>query len=186
MSIHPPPRPRTSSPLAGLALLYWHIATWRRGPQDVPAVGILLPLTIAAYVLLSALIGELLPPVQPSWQVQLALDVPFMLLWYGVLLAIAGRHERFLQTASALFGVESVLALPSMVCDFLQQRFSSDANWQIPVAIAGFALLIWMLIAVGNILRATLERGLAFCLILAFVQMLAEIMLLAAISPARG
>ena len=31
-----------------------------------------------------------------------------------------------------------------------------------------------------------LERGLAFCLILAFVQMLAEIMLLAAISPARG
>ena len=75
MSIHPPPRPRTSSPLAGLALLYWHIATWRRGPQDVPAVGILLPLTIAAYVLLSALIGELLPPVQPSWQVQLALDV---------------------------------------------------------------------------------------------------------------
>jgi hypothetical protein len=181
-----PPRPRTSSPLAGLALLYWQIATWRRGPQDVPAVGILLPLTITAYVLFSALIGALLPAVHPSWQVQLALDVPFMLLWYGLLLAIAGRRARYLQTASALFGAESVLALPSMVCDVLQQRFSSDATWQIPVAIAGFALLIWMLIAVANILRATLERGLAFCLILAFVQMLAEIMLMAAISPVKG
>jgi hypothetical protein len=167
-------------------LLYWQIATWRRGPQDVPAVGILLPLTITAYVLLSALFGALLPAVHPSWQVQLALDVPFMLLWYGLLLAIAGRRERYLQTASALFGVESVLALPSMLCDVLQQRFSSDATWQMPVAIAGFALLIWMLIAVANILRATLERGLAFCLILAFVQMLAEIMLMAAISPVKG
>jgi hypothetical protein len=179
------PRPRTSSPLAGLALLYLQIASWRRGPQDVPAVGILLPLTIAAYVLLSALVGQLLPPMQPSWRVEVALDVPFMLLWYWLLLAIARRRERYLQTAAALFGVETVLTVPSMVCDFLQHRFSGDANWQVPVAVAGFALLIWTLIAVGHILRATLERGLTLCLILAFIQMLAEEMLLVAVSQVR-
>jgi len=166
-------------------VLYFQIAIWRRGPQDVPAVGILLPLTIVAYVLLSALLGQLLPPMQPSWLVQVLLDVPFMLLWYGLLLAIARRRERYLQTVAALFGVEIVMALPSMVCEALQQRFANDANWQLPVLLAGFALLIWALIAVGHILRATLERGLALCLILAFIQILAEEMLLAAISQAR-
>jgi hypothetical protein len=56
------PRLRASAALAALARLYFGLAIWRRGPQDVPAVGILLPLTIAAYVLLSALVGELLLP----------------------------------------------------------------------------------------------------------------------------
>jgi hypothetical protein len=34
------------NPSARLALLYWRIAIWRRGPQDLPAVGILLPLAV--------------------------------------------------------------------------------------------------------------------------------------------
>ncbi|HEY6451082.1 MAG TPA: hypothetical protein VIX87_00630 [Steroidobacteraceae bacterium] len=177
----PGSRPRASSALSGLARLYFQITIWRRGPQDVPAVGILLPLTIGAYVLLSAALGELLPPMRPSWWQELALDVPFMLLWYGGLLALDGRRERYLQTVTALFGVEAVLALPSMACEFLQQHYASDATWQLPVSIAALALLIWTLIAVGHILRATLERGLGFCLILAFVQMLAEEMLLIAV-----
>jgi hypothetical protein len=82
---------------ARLALLYWRIAIWRRGPQDLPAEGILLPLTIAAYVPISARSGQPL--------------------------------------------------------------------------------------AVGHILRATLERTLGLCLILAFIQMSAEEMQLMIISP---
>jgi hypothetical protein len=176
------PEVSLNNPLARLALLYLRIAIWRRGPQDVPAVGILLPLTIAAYVLLSALIGQLLPPTQPGWRLQLALDVPFMLLWYGLLLLLEGRRERFLQTATALFGLECVQALPSMVIESLATRFANDATWQLPVYVAAFAVLVWTLLAVGHILRATLERGLGLCLILAFVQMSAEEMLLIAIS----
>jgi hypothetical protein len=160
--------------LLGLLRLYGYIAIWRRGPQDLPAVGILLPLTIGAYVLLSALLGQLLPPQRPDWLVQLAADVIFVAVWYWVLLRIVGRSERYVQTAAALFGVQTVLAVPSIVSVWLVARYASDAFWQIPVYIAAVAVLIWTLLAIAHILRSTLERGLGLCLLLAFSQMLAE------------
>jgi len=49
-------RPRSG--LFVLARMYIDIALWRHGPQDLPAVGILLPLTVSAYVLLCVVRGE--------------------------------------------------------------------------------------------------------------------------------
>jgi hypothetical protein len=168
------PRPRTSSALAALLRLYCQIAIWRQGPQDLPAVGILLPLTIAAYVLISALMGELLPPQRADWLAQLGADVAFIAFWYWLLLRIARRPERYLQTATALFGLQTVLAVPSVVSVWLVQRYAGDPLWAAPVYIAALAMLIWTLFAVAHILRATLERPLGLCLILALGQILAE------------
>ena len=161
--------------------LYGYIAIWQRGPQDLPAVGILLPLTIGAYVLLSALLGQLLPPQRPDWLVQLGADVVFVAAWYWALLRIVGRSERYVQTAAALFGVQTVLAVPSIISVWLVQRYAADPLWQAPVYIAAVAVLIWTLVAVGHILHATLERPLGFCLILAFGQMLTEELLFLAV-----
>jgi hypothetical protein len=167
-------RPRTSADLAALARLYFAIAIWRRGPQDLPAIGILLPLTIAAYVLLSAAVGELLPSLRPGWLLQVAADALFMAAWYWLLLAIARRRERYLQTATALFGLQTVLAAPSMAVVWLMQRLAQDASLRVPVYIVALALAIWTLVAIGHILRAALERPLALCLLLALLQMLVE------------
>jgi len=161
--------------------LYCHIAIWRQGPQDVPAVGILLPLTIIAYVLVSALAGALLPPQRPDWLVQIAADVLFVAFWYWLLLVLARRPERYLQTAVALFGLQTVLAMPSIVSVWLVQRYAEDPLWQAPVYIAAVAVLIWTLVAIGHILHAALERPLGLCLILAFSQMLAEELLFLAV-----
>ena len=157
-----------------MARLYLAIAIWRRGPQELPAVGILLPLTIAAYVLLSAAVGESLPSMHPGWLWQVALDTLFVASWYWLLLAIAGRRERYLQTATALFGLQTVLAAPSMVLVWLMQRLSHDDSLRLPVYIAALALAIWTLVAIGHILRSALERPLGLCLILALLQMLVE------------
>jgi hypothetical protein len=167
-------RPRTSADLATLARLFFAIAIWRRGPQDLPAVGILLPLTIAAYVLLSAAVGAVLPSLHPGWLVQVVADALFVAAWYWLLLAIARRRERYLQTATALFGLQTVLAAPSMAMIWLMQRLDQQANLRVPVYIAALALAIWTLVAIGHILRAALERPLGLCLILALLQMLVE------------
>jgi hypothetical protein len=167
-------RPRTSTDLAALARLYFAIAIWRRGPQDLPAVGILLPLTIAAYVLLSAAVGELLPAMRPGWFWQVALDALFFVLWYWLLLAIARRRERYLQTATALFGLQTLLAAPTMALVWLMQRLAHDDGLRLLVYIAALAVAIWTLLAIGHILRAALERPLGVCLILALLQMLVE------------
>jgi len=167
-------RPRISADLVALARLYFAIAIWRRGPQDLPAVGILLPLTIAAYVLLSAAVGVLLPSLHPGWLLQVAADALFMAAWYWLLLASAHRRERYLQTATALFGLQTVLAAPSMATIWLMQRVEQQASLRAPVYIAALALAIWTLVAIGHILRAALERPLALCLVLALLQMLVE------------
>ena len=168
---------RISADLAGLARIYFAIAIWRRGPQDLPAVGILLPLTVAAYVLLMAALGAALPVMPAGWRWQLALDVLFMLAWYWVLLAIAGRRERYVQTAAALFGLQTVLAAPTMLLGWLMQRVGTDDSLRLPLQFAALALSIWELVAVGHIVRSAIERALGLCLMLALLQMLVEALL---------
>src|ERR1700744_5785153 len=109
------------SDLYTLARVYVAMALWRRGPQDLPAVGILLPLTIGAYVLISVALGEALPALRAGWAAQVLADTAFVALWYWALLALARRRERYLQTAAALFGLQCVLAAPSIVSAWLVQ-----------------------------------------------------------------
>ena len=47
--------------------LYTQIALLRRGPQDLPASGLLLVLTVAGYVAINFLVGSLLPP-ETRWR----------------------------------------------------------------------------------------------------------------------
>jgi hypothetical protein len=178
----PAPRPRINS-AAALARLYLDIALWRRGPQDVPAVGILLPLTIAAYVLLSVVLGESMASLRRNWIVVVMADSAFLALWYWALLAIARRRERYLQTATA------VSAAPGIATLWLMQHIAQDNVLQVSVYLAVPAVTVWILVgiwilmATGHILRAALERSLALCLTLAFMQMLTEGLFLATLEP---
>lgn len=170
--------------LLTLARLYVDIALWRRGPQDLPAVGILLPLTMLAYVLISVGVGEALPALRAGWLPQVLADTAFIALWYWAVLALAGRRERYLQTAAALFGLQCVLAAPSILSGWMVQRFAHDATWLAVGYIGALAVLVWTVAAVGHVLRAALGRSLSFCVILAFSQLLAEqLVLLAIFSP---
>jgi hypothetical protein len=178
------PQAAPRSGLLVLARMYIDIALWRRGPQDLPAVGILLPLTVAAYVLLNVALGEALPSLRERWASQVFADTAFIALWYWLLLALAHRRERYLQTAAALFGLQTVLAAPSILSAWLLQRFAHDSVW-LTVSYAGaLAILAWTVVAIGHVLRAALERPLALCLLLAFAQILAEeLVLLAVFEP---
>jgi len=152
-------------------------------------VGILLPLTMSAYVVLSLAIGEAVPSLRAGWLEEVLADTAFLALWYWVLLGLAQRRERYQQTACALFGLQTVLAAPSIGSLWLTQWLSADKSLQssafdvvIVVALSS-ALLVWTLLATSHIVRAALERSMALCLILAFAQMLAEGILLESFNP---
>jgi hypothetical protein len=180
-----PPSP-TRAGLATLARIYFDIALWRRGPQDLPAVGILLPLTIGVYVLISVALGEALPQLRVGWTSQVLADTGFIALWYWLLLALARRRERYLQTAAALFGLQTVLAVPSIVSVWLLQRLAHDSVWLTLASIGALVVLIWTVVAIGHVLRAALERSLGLCLLLAFVQILAEELVLLTLFDTRS
>jgi hypothetical protein len=164
------------APLTALVRLYFDIAICRRGPQQVPAVGILLPITLIAYFLVTTALSLALPvPLSRANRIaEVAVDVVFMALWYWGLLALGGRRERYQQTASAIFGYQLLLAPLIGLSDWLVERYGNDPTLQLPVYLLYVGVLIWTVMAMAYILRAALERPLWLCVALALSQVLAE------------
>jgi hypothetical protein len=162
--------------------LYVQIALLRRGPQDLPVSRLLLILTACAYVALNALVSSLLPP-STSWAPQVAVEVVFTLAWYAALLQLAGKRERFLQTATAVFGFQSVLSPPQIASVWLMRRFGQDTTWQLPIGVAGLALLIWLIAANSHVVKAALDWSSASSVALVILQIVAGQLLLFALFP---
>jgi len=162
--------------------LYVQIALLRRGPQDLPASRLLLILTVCGYAAVNALVSSLLPP-STGWPPQLAIDVLFQLAWYAALLQLTGRSERFLQTTTAVFGFQAVLSPLLIASEWLMQRFGKDANWQLPIAVAGLALVIWLIAASSHVVKAALDWSSATSVALVILQIVASQLLLFALFP---
>src|SRR6185437_5097690 len=86
-------RTTVSKAMKELIQLFTQIALLRRGPQDVPASMLLLGMTIVGYFGVNFFVSSLMPPVR-GWPSHLAVDVVFTLVWYVVLLRLAGKSER--------------------------------------------------------------------------------------------
>lgn len=182
-----------SGTIVALTRLYFDIAVWRRGPQDVPASPVLLLATALAYgaiaVLLSMAASAVLPASARASRgldlVTVAADILFVLLWYRVLLQIAARRERFAQTVTALFGVAIVLTLPSVLTvQLVFWSLSGDGNWMAPFALmAAVAVLVWSVLAAAHILRHALEQPLRWCVPLVVLQLFVEQIVALALAP---
>jgi len=160
--------------------LYLQIALLRRGPQDLPASRLLLILTVGGYAAVSALVSSLLPP-GTGWPPQLAVDVLFTLAWYAALLQLTGRSERFLQTATAVFGLRSVLAPLLIGSQSLLLRYQHDTTWGLPIAVAGLSLVIWLIAANGHVVKAALDWSSISAVALVILQVLSGELLRAAL-----
>jgi len=165
-----------------LLRLFGQIALSRRGPQDLPASPLLLAVTVVCYIAVYFGMGTLLPPVD-SWRSQLFVEVAFTLVWYAILLRAFGKPERYLQTTTAMFGYQLVLAPLWIAAIYLSRNFSDDSPLQFPAAIIGLAILIWVIRAGGYVLKAALELPTAACVVLFILQILAGQLVLIAMSP---
>jgi len=91
--------------------IFLDIVLWRRGPQDLPASSLLLWAAVAAYVAVSAVQLALLGETAATWLFFVVADPLLLAAWVWLVLRLYGRRERFLQTASAVFGTGAVLGL---------------------------------------------------------------------------
>jgi hypothetical protein len=162
--------------------LFAQIALSRKGPQDLPASPLLLALTVAGYFLINYGVNLLMPAVD-LWRLHLLVDVAFTLAWYWILLKAFAKPERFLQTATAMFGYQLVLAPLWIAAVYLSRRYNDDAVLQFPAAVIGLAIAIWVIRAGGYILKAALELPMVACVVLIILQILAGQLVLFAMSP---
>ena len=166
--------------------LYTQIALLRRGPQDLPASGLLLVLTVAGYVAINFLVGSLLPP-ETRWREMLLVATLFTLLWYVALLQLVGRPERTLQTTTAVFGFQTVLAPLVIGCGWLLRRFGLDSPWHVPIICAALLLFAWVIAANSYIVRAALEWSVTSSVVLVLLQTVAgELLVLALFPPIKA
>lgn len=170
--------------MLSLLRLFTDIALLRRGPEEVPASPLLLAGTVIANFIVNFLMSTLLPPIPGPWHLHLVVDIVFTLLWYVVLMRLFSRPERFLQTATAVFGYQTVLSPVWIATAWLAGRFQHDDTWIVPIALAGLGMLVWVLAANSRILRSALEQPLPICVSLALLQTVAGQLVLLSLFPA--
>jgi hypothetical protein len=169
-----------------LIKLFAQLALLRRGPQDLPASTLLLVVTILAYLGVNSLVSLQFPPAR-NWPPQLLLDAAFMLIWYVLLLRLARHPERTLQTATAVFGYQIVLAPLLVTLQWLVQRLHGNSAWETPLEFAGLVLLIWLVAANSRIVSAALEWPMAASVSLVVLQtVVGELLQLAIFIPSKS
>jgi hypothetical protein len=147
-----------------LVRLFIDIALHRKGPQDVPAAGAILGLTLLAYVALGA--ATLWPSAAGMRMLvgQLALDLLLTALFFGGLLALAGKAGRVRQTLAALFGTGALLSAIALPFVWVAARALADGaaapGLEGPALLstaALFMVLLASLLVTGHIMRHALD-----------------------------
>jgi hypothetical protein len=162
--------------------LYAQIALLRRGPQDLPASPLLLALTVGAFLAVNFVVSSALPP-ESRWRESLLVATLFTLLWYVLLLRLAGRRERTLQTTTAVFGFQTVLAPLVIGCGWLIRRFGEGSPWQLPVICAGLLVFAWVIAANSYIVKVALEWSVSSSVVLVILETLVGWLLQLALLP---
>jgi hypothetical protein len=148
--------------------IFLDIVLWRRGPQDLPVSGLLLWVTVAAYVAVSAVQLALLGETVATWLFFVVVDPLLLAAWVWLVLRLYGRRERYLQTASAVFGTGALLGiglylpLQLIVTGLGQDPSSSLAQLFALLLIVAFALVTGRIIKLAT--DSNLFTGIAVAL----------------------
>ncbi|NEX16149.1 MAG: hypothetical protein C1943_05815 [Halochromatium sp.] len=144
------------------------LALLRRAPQDLPASAALLLLVLAAGLVAGLLLALTAGVGLGSGLLQSLLDLGLMLGALSLALRLLERSQRFLQTATALLGVDTLITLMALLPVGLARPVDTESGL---LALAGllFMLLVaWSVLATGHILRhafgLTLMQGAAIAI----------------------
>jgi len=144
--------------MLSLARIWFDICLWRAAPQDLPASGPLLALTLACYVLVSMLVS--LGSYGLAGAAGLALlDLGLLAGFVLVLLYLQNQTARINQTLSALAGTGSLLGMFALPLVWWVQPGQPPEQVPVLLTLSWLALLVWNLLVMGHILRHALSSS---------------------------
>jgi hypothetical protein len=162
-----------------LLKLLLDICLYRKGPQDLPASGFLLRLTLAAYWVVGTLLQA---PDGGGWlpaMLQTAAELVMSLAVVAVLLYTVGRPQRFLQTATAWLGTDALVSLLGIPP--LQLIADIGAG---PIAGLLWLLLVgWHIAVMAHIMHHALSQSLPVGFVVAVLYTIASFQVLAFLFP---
>jgi hypothetical protein len=174
----------TPGPFVGNLRLLVDIVRFRKGPEDLPVSQALLVACVAVNVVLRTLIASALPlPFSGSPLAILLLDAGATLLFVSLVLGIARCPERFMQTASAIFGTQLVLLPVQAAAGAIYLAVVADPFWHGPVLMLNFMVDVWGLAVMARILRSATGWPLFACVALAVSGELLSVIAITSIFP---
>jgi hypothetical protein len=175
---------RTPGILIGNLRLFADIVRFRKGPEDLPVSQALLAYCVIASIAVRMLAVRILPmPYQGNPLAILLLDAGVTLLFVSLVLALARRPERFLQTATAVFGYQLVMLPLLLGAGWLLESFLNDAVWRMPMLLLNAGLGLWSMVVIARILRSATGWPLFACVAFAISGELLSIIIVTSIFP---
>lgn len=138
----------------------------QRGPQDLPSSSSLLAGCVIALIALQGGLGQAFIPDDPSIFPQAVVSGAVTLGWLYLLLRLFNRGARFLQTATAIFGIAALLTPISIP---LVSAVRPDEEGMLTLSVwslLAFALSVYLIYLNARILREAIERPMFQCVLL--------------------
>mgnify|MGYP006423219519 CR=1 FL=1 len=152
------------------------LALLRRAPQELPASRVLFSLLLVVGLGAELLLALTAAIGFGNGLLQSLLNLTLMLGALWVALSLFERRERFLQTATALIGVDSLITLLALLPVGLARPVNAESGLLALAGLLFLLLLVWSITAAGHILRhafeLTLLQGVAIAIgfdVLSFV-----------------
>ncbi len=150
--------------MGALIEFFVRMALLRNKPQDLPpSPALLVLLSIVSTLFGTLLLGELLGGYEAALGANL-MDLALTMLFLFALLQITGHAPRWLQTATAVMGLTVLVGVVSFTVD----RLSVALQVRDLQAVVDLALMIWIHVAVGHVIRHAIGVPLAAGIVLIF------------------
>mgnify|MGYP003338811591 FL=1 len=138
----------------------------RASPADLPTSQPLLAAIFVLHAALQVFLALQFLPVRDSLPVEALVSGAFSLLWLRFVLQLFGRPERFLQTATAAFGVSCLIAPVSVPLAATVIPKSGVAVQLSPLLALVIVVGFYVVYVNARILREAIERSTTQCLLI--------------------
>lgn len=173
-----------SSQLSAALRTLVSITRLKGGPEDLPASVALLVVTIVLATIPDLLTLAIMPlPGDVSPALLIAIDIGTTLIWYGAILRLAGAPERFLQTLTAVFGIQVILAPALLFTGWFFITYQHDPSLNVAATLLRTLVEVWALVLLARILRSATEWHMALCVGLAILSQLVTYLLIEGLFP---
>lgn len=153
---------------------FLEIATWGKGPEDIPRSTTLLAISMTTYVVSAFLLLLVAHRIQEVF-LALAVDLLMMTVWLWTLLTIRGFSERLIQTLTTFLGTGTIIHLVFIPPASTLGQFDEPSFPSLIASLAIFVTLIWHVMIHAHILHRALNIHRSVGVMLAFMYLVMDI-----------
>ncbi|OGT31651.1 MAG: hypothetical protein A2W28_09025 [Gammaproteobacteria bacterium RBG_16_51_14] len=145
---------------------FFDICCFRKNPQDLPKSNVLLSLSVAGYILASAMLALLSAQIVNATLAGVIEALLVMVFTYG-LLQFGNKTERWSQTVTALAGTGIVISLIALPLYYLGSSLGQEGTGQSIGLLLLIVLIIWNIAIMAHIFRHALQTTIGLGIIIA-------------------